>query len=262
MRLEVISKLPESDAHPTPVLFVHGLWTGAWGWTEHFMDYFARCGYAAYALSLRGHGQSEGKERLHRIRLAEYVEDVAQVARDLPRPPVVVGHSNGGAVVQKYLETHAAPAGVLMASVPTSSMLPTVLRTFMRHPLPFLKANLTFSLYNLVATPALARDTFFSAGMSEEKALEYYRKLSDESFLAFLDILALNTRRPKRVKTRILVLGAEDDVLFRPAQVKATARAYHTQAVIFPRMANGMMLEPGWQSVADRIIHWLAEEGV
>jgi len=32
--------------------------------------------------------------------------------------------------------------------------------------------------------------------------------------------------------------------------------------VIFPRMANGMMLEPGWQSVADRIIHWLAEEGV
>ena len=259
MRLEVISRLPESGAHPTPVLFVHGLWTGVWGWTEHFMDYFARNGYAAYALSLRGHGQSEGKERLHTIRLAEYVEDVAQVVKELPALPVLVGHSNGGAVVQKYLETHAAAGGVLMASVPSTSMLPTVLRTFQRHPLAFLKANLTFSLYHLVATPALARETFFTPAMPDEKALEYFKQLSDESFLAFLDILALNTRHPNRVKARMLVLGAQEDVLFTPDQVRATAAAYRTEAVIFPSMGHGMMLEPGWQAVADRIIGWIGE---
>ncbi len=42
-------------------------------------------------------------------------------------------------------------------------------------------------------------------------------------------------------------------------EVNAAARAYRTQAVIFPRMAHGMMLEAGWQSGADRIIQWLGE---
>ena len=262
MRLEVISRIPAANARPTPVLFVHGLWTGAWGWSEHFMDYFARRGYASYALSLRGHGQSEGQERLHRIRLAEYVEDVAQVVNQLPVLPVLVGHSNGGAVVQKYLETHAAAGGVLLASVPSTSMLPTVLRTFQRHPLAFLKANLTFSLYHLVNTPALARALFFSAAMPDDKALTYFNQLSDESFLAFLDILALNTRHPQRVKAPMLVLGAAQDALFTPQQVQATARAYHTQPVIFPAMGHGMMLEPGWQSVADRILGWMEAGGL
>ncbi|MGB2811055.1 MAG: alpha/beta fold hydrolase, partial [Mycobacterium sp.] len=48
--------------------------------------------------------------------IADYVEDVKSVADDLPTRPVVIGHSMGGLVVQKYLESNAAPAGVLMAS--------------------------------------------------------------------------------------------------------------------------------------------------
>ncbi len=49
---------------------------------------------------------------------------------------------------------------------------------------------------------------------------------------------------------------------FRPSQVEATARAYHTQAVIFPNMAHGMILEDGWEAVAGRIIAWLTEKGL
>ncbi len=143
MQLETISRQPPAHARPTPLLFVHGLWTGLWCWTEHFLDYFAAHGYAAHALSLRGHGNSEGRERLRWIRLSEYVDDLAQVAAQLPSAPVVIGHSNGGAVVQKYLETHDAPAGVLMASVPPAGAIPSAIRTLLRHPWPFIKANLT-----------------------------------------------------------------------------------------------------------------------
>ena len=56
MNLEVISKYPAGAARPTPLLFVHGAWHGAWCWDEHFLDFFAAHGYAAHALSLRGHG--------------------------------------------------------------------------------------------------------------------------------------------------------------------------------------------------------------
>ena len=34
-----------------------------------------------------------------------------------PAPPIIVGHSAGGFIVQKYLETHQTAAAVLLASV-------------------------------------------------------------------------------------------------------------------------------------------------
>ncbi|NDP38037.1 MAG: alpha/beta hydrolase [Rhodoferax sp.] len=60
-------------------------------------------------------------------RLADYVGDVAQVARQLSAAPIVIGHSMGGLVVQKYLQMHGAPAGVLMASIPPTGVLRTAL---------------------------------------------------------------------------------------------------------------------------------------
>lgn len=259
MRLETISKLPLGVAHSTPLLFVHGAWHGAWCWDQHFLDYFARHGFATHALSLRGHGQSEGRDRLRRTRLADYVADVAHVASELPRPPVVIGHSMGGAVVQKYLETHAAPAGVLLASVPPSGALAAALRLARRHPVRFAKANLTLSLFPLVATPQLAREAFFSASLPDELVLAYAKRLRDESYLAFLDMLALNLPRPRRIAAPMLVLGAAQDTFFHPREIDATARAYRTRAVIFPGMAHDMMLEAGWQAVAERILSWLSE---
>jgi len=260
--LEILRAEPATRSHPTPILFVHGAWHGAWCWQEHFLPYFAEHGYAAYALSLRGHGNSEGREQLRRTRIADYVQDVAQVASELAQPPILVGHSMGGLIVQKFLETHTAPAAVLLASVPLTGVLRTTLRIAVRHPSEFLKANLTLRLYPIIGTPDLAREAFFSATLSAEQVKAYWARLQDESYLAFLDMLALNLPRPHKVKTPVLILGAADDTMFHPDQIHATARAYHTRAEIFPQMAHDMMLEPGWQAVADRIRQWLAEQGL
>ena len=263
MQLEVLSKAPTSEqGRPAPILFVHGFFVGAWGWAEHSLDYFAAHGYATLALSLRGHGGSEGRAGLRWTRLADYVDDLAQVVAQQPTPPILIGHSNGGAIVQKYLETHSVPAAVLLASVPPQGLLETALRLALRHPWPFLKANLTLSLYPLVSTPGLARDLFFSPSMTEEAVCTYQALMSDESFLGFVDMLGLNLPKPQRVKTPILVLGAGNDASFSQRQIGATAGAYHTQATIFPDMNHAMMLEAGWQDVADQIIAWLTEKGL
>jgi hypothetical protein len=42
------------------------------------------------------------------------------------------------------------------------------------------------------------------------------------------------------------------------AEVRATARAYRTDAEFFADMGHNMMLEPGWAAVAERIDAWLA----
>jgi pimeloyl-ACP methyl ester carboxylesterase len=63
--------------------------------------------------------------------------------------------------------------------------------------------------------------------------------------------------KPERVTSPMLVLGAKHDGTFTPREVRATARAYRTDAEIFPGMGHDLMLEPGWAAVAERIHVWL-----
>jgi alpha-beta hydrolase superfamily lysophospholipase len=67
--------------------------------------------------------------------------------------------------------------------------------------------------------------------------------------------------RPQKVKTPLLVIGAEEDATYSHADVRATARAYHTEADLFPDMGHDMMLEPGWAAVAERLHTWLSAQG-
>lgn len=207
MQLEVITREPAADAHPTPVLFVHGMWHAAWCWSEHFLPYFAQHGYKSYALSLRGHGASEGRERLRWIPLAGFVADVAQVVDQLESPPVLVGHSMGGMIVQKYLESRQAPAAVLLASAPPKGLIPATLRVARRHPLTFLKVNLTFSLIHNFSTAELYKEAYFSASIPGRELKAYHAQVQDESFRAYVDMMALDLPRPEKVNIPMLVLG-------------------------------------------------------
>ena len=262
MKLELVCEKSKGKAHATPLLFVHGKWHGAWCWQEHCLAYFASHGYASHALSLRGHSESEGSQRLRWTSIAEYVSDVTQVASQMDTQPVLIGHSMGGFITQKYLETHTAPAAALLTSIPPTGLWPSTWLIFRRMPLAFLKALTSLRLYPIVATNALAREVLFSANMPEEKVTTYQERLQDESFRAYMDELGLNLVHPKRVKTPLLVIGAKDDMVIPQKGVHATARAYGTTAVIFPNMAHDVMLEDGWQAVADRILEFLKERGI
>lgn len=262
MHLETLIYQPEANPHLTPLLFVHGAWHGAWCWSEHFLPYFAHHGYTSHALDLRGHGKSEGRTKLRWKSIADYVSDLTQIASQLERPPVLIAHSMGGLVVQKYLESHAAPAAALLASVPPTGALRTTLNIALHHPFPFLKANLTLKLYPIIGTPALTQAAFFSPDMPEEKVKAYFACMQNESYRAFLDMIVFSLPRPKRVKTPMLILGGERDTIFTRKEIEATARAYHTHAYLFPHMAHDLMLEEGWQIVADSILHWLEEQGL
>lgn len=256
MKLEVISKSPAAP-HGPPLLFVHGAWHGAWCWDVHFLDYFAEHGFAAHALSLRAHGGSEGRERLRWTRIRDYVEDVASIAESMPTPPVVIGHSMGGFIVQKYLERHSARAAVLLASVPPEGALRTTLKLGVRHPLKLARANLTLSMYPIVATPELAREAFFSAELSDDEVTAYWSKLQDESFAGFLDMLAFDLPRPPEKNVPVLVLAGDRDTMVNPRQFDATARAYGVEAVKLSNLAHDIMLDAGWKSAADHILGWL-----
>ncbi len=248
MELEILSADPVGARRPHPLLFVHGAWHGAWCWAEHFLPYFAEQGYACHALSLRGHGSSPAK-KLRWVPIADYVVDVARVAASLGAPPVLVGHSMGGLVVQRYLEDHAAPAAALLASVPVNGVLGATLRVARRHPGRFLAVNARLSLWPLVSTPARAREMLFSDSLADADVARHQVRLQDESYRAYVDML-IRRPRPGRVDTPVLVLGAADDQLFSPAEVAATAAAYGVEPVILDDLAHDVMLDTNWEQAA------------
>lgn len=260
--LEVIDKGCVSEAHPVPLLFVHGAWHAAWCWDENFLGYFADLGYRALAVSFRGHGSSTNDKPLRTCSVEDYVQDVRSVADELPVPPVVIGHSMGGLIVQKYLESRPAPAGVLMASIPPQGNYGSSLRWLRNRPWHAIKMAVTGKALPYINTPELAREKFFSETTPEHAVLECAARLQEDSARVSVDCLMLNLPRPKRVNTPLLVLGAEEDGAHTCKEVQATAHAYGTEAEFFPGMGHNMMLEPGWEAVAERIHRWLGARGL
>lgn len=258
--LDVIDKGPREA---TPLLFVHGAFHGAWCWDEHFLDFFAARGYRALALNLRGHANSPSPTPLHKCTVADYVEDVHTVATGLPTPPVVIGHSMGGFVVQKYLAAHDAPAGVLVASAPPYGLVRAVSRIVANHPRHCARTRSLRRPLDFFATPPIARALFYHPGTPEELVTRYVALLQDESTrVLYRDLTFGDLARPKQVTAPVLVLGAELDGFFSRREVAATARAYRTEAEFFPAMGHNMMLEAGWASVATRIDTWLRACGL
>lgn len=257
MKLELLHEKAKGGAKGTPILFIHGMWHGAWCWQENFMPYFAGKGYDVYALSLRGHAGSEGHEKLRWTSIADFVRDVEWAVAQIGKPPIIVGHSMGGFITQKYLETHQAPAAVLLTPAPYFGLRPSTWIVLRRHPLMVMRVILTMYLYPIVETPELAKEALFSKDIPEEALRKYHKRLQNGSFRAYLDLLGLNLVRPKRVKTPMLVIAAGNDTVIPLKAVQKTARVYGTEAVVLPGIAHDVMLESKWQTAADAISDWL-----
>ncbi|NJN45240.1 MAG: alpha/beta hydrolase [Candidatus Competibacteraceae bacterium] len=258
MHLEMISRQPANSIKATPLLFVHGAFTGAAVWDVYFLPYFARHGYPAYAFSLRGHGASAGHTNLPWHSLADYVDDLSQAIAMLDCPPILIGHSMGGMVIQKYLETNSVLGTVLMASTPPHGLLSSLVGMGVSNPLLLCQLALLQQFGTHFAHPSVIRQALFSEHTSEADIQDYYPLLNGESQRVSLDMLGLNPlRRWKKPDMPLLVMGAEQDAFFSPGVVRDTAHAYGVKAVTFPEMGHAMMLERDWQKVADVILGWL-----
>lgn len=259
--LEVIDKGSATESHPVPLLFVHGGCSTAAIWDDHFLNFFADKGYRAVALSLRGHGASGLSQPLKSCSIADYVDDVHAVVGTLGCPPVLIGHSMGCWVVLEYLEKQGAPAGVLLAPGTPRGLRRWAFRAIRRHPWIMLRSNTFGNPADLFTTPALVREFLFSAGTPDAVVSSCMARLEPESPRA-----ARETVDPlpdaRLVTAPILVLGAKDDRSRIDGDASAVASIYQADVKIFPDMGHVMMLEPGWQAVAESIDDWLTAKGL
>lgn len=257
-QLEILHRNPSGPARPVPLLFVHGAFCGAWIWAEKFLPWFADQGWEAYAVSLRGHGGSPGRDRLHGFGIADFVDDVLAAAERCPAPPVLVGHSMGGMVVQRTLLRRKFPGAVLMASAPPHGLWESTVGLAWRAPYVFQQMGMLMAFGANAIDPEAVRRAMFSDAMPAEEARRYEPWLQEESRRVLMDIGGWIPFPPLPDRgIPVAVLGAERDLLFPADQVRATARAFRTEPVFFPGMGHAMMLEQGWETVARHIAGWV-----
>lgn len=255
MKLELLEYKPVKDSEYPPLLFVHGGYHGAWCWKEHFLPYFSEKGFHVYALSFRGHGASEGREQLNSYSLDDYRDDVLKVLEQLDKKPVLIGHSIGGAVVQKVLHLHPEKiqAVVLMSSLPPYGFIPDFLRIVLFHNQD---ANRLY-LYDQGKSTEFPIKLFLSQEFPTGHLPDFINLIQPESAKARGEFFHRVVPRPEKRTVPMLVIGSKKDRVISACSTKRVAKIYQTEPVIFSNLCHDMMLDPNWRTVADWIITFL-----
>ena len=261
MKLEIIKNKPEKTSPYPPLLLVHGIYHGAWCWQKNYIPYFTHNGFEVWAMSLRGHGKSEGRERLQHFRIWDYLEDVKRVAAMMDRPPVLLGHSLGGVLVQKYIERNYVPAAVTIGSPIKTTYLPSriavdiFMSLFFRYPRPFLKSLFTLNPYSMV------RDYWhrllIASDLPQEEGAAIKNALQKESIPVIIDLAFFYKVYPQTVQTPVLVIGGAKDELVPERHLRESAELYGATLYIDPEAGHDMMLEQNWEPAAEVILGWL-----
>lgn len=252
-----IHKQPAQQDRKPPIVFVHGVYHAAWCWDEYFTSYFSQADYEVYTLNLRGHGADSSN--LTWASFNDYVNDLTKLITQLDRPPILIGHSMGGMIIQRYIQDHRAAAAVLISTPTAKSLRRASWRMFKRRPSAVLKSILTLNTDDIYHDPNVIRSSFFTNKLPSNKAQKFINLIQNqpESRRILLDLMCLKPKKPAQ-QPPILVIGGGKDQDLPTSTFFDVAKIYNTQPIILKNMPHDMMLEDDWQRAADIVLEWLA----
>jgi len=247
----------------TAIVMVHGAFCGAWAF-ERFRMPFETAGFEVIAPNLRGHGEADPENAVVGLSMSDYAADVARLCDGLPEPPVLLGHSMGGLVAQLAARRTRIQALVLLAPSPpwgvAGSSLEEAATAFGVQMMGAFSSGALQPDRSLMRTYSLDR-------MSKADQSEAVARLRPESAQAvretlnwWLDPFMTTSVGPGAIVAPSLVICGEGDVVHSPATAKSTAERIGATFKVMPRMSHWLVGEPGWETVAQAALRWLAEE--
>jgi len=261
-----------TDGGRIPLILIHGAWLSARS-LENFADYFEKHGYAVSAPEWpRKHGDVEelraNGDEVAGLGLDEIVDHYEALIRALDQPPVLIGHSFGGLIVELLLDRGLGRAGVAISPAPPKGILV----------LPFssLKA----------ASPALGHPSkwhgvvtltpeeftygFVNTFTPEDAAAAYERYAVPETGQIFYEAGFANFRMnpPTEVdfengeRAPLLIVGATEDHTVPASLAEKQYKKYErssaqTDYVEFEGRPHLLMAAEGWEEVAASIESWV-----
>jgi pimeloyl-ACP methyl ester carboxylesterase len=242
---------PERPSGGPAVLLLHGAACGAWVWAEGFAAALAAGGCHVAAPDLpNGPGAT----------LADRLVAARAVIAALNGPVVLVGHSLGALVAQRLAVEAAAVAQVLLAPVPPEGLWASNLRLLWDDPVLWREVSRLEDGPGS-ADPALAA-RLFGPRMPAAAARSVLARLGGESGAALLEAQTPQPVPPGwAAACPATIIAGDADRLIPPDAAWRCALWHGTWPELLPRTGHLLMLEPGWEAVAKRILRAVAQGG-
>ncbi len=246
----------------TSVIFIHGMFVTPLCW-RGWIDRFNACGILCEAPPWPHHDASPAELRarhpsaaLGRLTLPDLVAHFEAIVKQQPSPPVLVGHSLGGLIVQLLINRGLGAKGVAINSGPPKGVF--VLRWSM------LRANwpLFFGSEPFLMSEAQWRYAFDNTSTAEEAHAHYEAQHVPESKLVGRGALTA-TIDWKKAHAPLLFTGGSADHIIPHAVNEANVNKYqHAGSRVDYKLFDGrshytILDGKGWEEVCDFVGDWI-----
>ena len=260
---------------PDTIVLIHGLWVTprSWeGWVERYKGKGYRVLAPAYpGLEVEVEALREDPSPIAALTVPAVVEHYEGIIGELDKPPILIGHSMGGLLVQILLDHGYGAAGVAIDSVPAEGVR--------RAPLSQIRAGFPVlsnpaNRHRAVGfTPAQFHYAFTNT-LSEEESREVYERYHIPAPGSFIWGMVLANFTPGHQddyvnynnddRAPLLFIAGGEDHLQPPSVNKSNANHYRDSKAVteyeeFPGRSHYTIGQEGWEEVADYALAWATE---
>jgi pimeloyl-ACP methyl ester carboxylesterase len=269
--------MPATSNGPDTIVLVHGFWVTPRSW-EHWAARYEARGY--HVLTPAYPGLDADVEALNldpspieHLTVPAIMTRLETVVEGLGAPPILMGHSAGGAFVQLLLDRGYGAVGVAINSAPTEGVRVAPLSQ-LKSTWPVLESpanrhkavGFTYDQWRYAFTntfdEADARATYdryhipASGGILWDSVLANYIPGPQDIAVDYH-----NDARPP-----LLFISGSEDHLMPPAIQRSNAKHYKSNTITeikeFAGRSHLMPAQPGWEEVADYALAWAVEHAV
>ena len=262
----------QSDS-PDTIVLIHGLWMSPLSW-EKWIERFGALGYRVLAPGWPGMDGDIDQFRadpsaVDRLGIEEIIDHYDAIVRDLDTPPIIMGHSFGGAFAEVLLDRGLGAAGVGIDAAGVRGIVK----------LPFAQLKSGFPVLKNPANNhravTLTFEEFryaFANTMTEEAARQAYdryavpgpgRVLFQAAF-ANLNPHAATKADFRKDRAPLLLIAGEHDHTVPAVVDRSVAKHYEESPALteykeFPDRSHFIIGQDGWQEVADYALRWAVD---
>jgi pimeloyl-ACP methyl ester carboxylesterase len=256
---------------PDTIVLIHGFWVTPRSW-EHWVEHYENRGFKVLAPAYPGfevevEALNADTSPIEALTVPAIIGKLESVVGQLDKPPVLMGHSAGGAFMQILLDHGFGAAGVAINSAPTEGV-PVV---------PFSQIKSTFPVLRNPANHHRAVGYTheqwhyaFTNTFTEDESRALYRRYHIPASGRILWEASLANLLPGHQDTWVnyhnddraplLFISGAEDHLMPPSIQRSNARHYKsnttTEVKEYPGYAHLLPAQQGWQAIADEALDW------
>jgi pimeloyl-ACP methyl ester carboxylesterase len=258
-------------------VLVHGFWVTPRSW-ENWKAHYEAKGYRVLTPAYPGfdvevEALNSDPTVIAELTLPKIMEHLESVVGPLDQPPVLIGHSAGGTLVQLLLDRGYGAVGVVLNSAPTEGV----------RVLPLSQLRSTFTAFknpaNRHRAVPLTYDQWhyaFTNTFDEKESRALYERyhvpasgriLWDSVLANFMpgpQDAAVDYRNEARPPL-LFISGGEDHIM-PPSVQRSNVKHYNTAVLTeheeYPGYAHLLPAQEGWEGIADHALSWAVSHAV